>query len=59
MKRTTGSLHEEQHTALIVSHSIALREKKVFQAKAVEKIERKYFKFNIDFFIPKIMLLLR
>jgi len=43
-----GTLHEQQYTFLIISHSDVLRTK-VFQTKVVEKIET-HFVFNNFFF---------
>jgi hypothetical protein len=48
----TGTLHEDQYTFLIISHSILLRMRNTSD-KFVEKTKNTQFMFNKDFFFSE------
>jgi len=49
MTRLTGTLHEDQHTFLIISHSVLLRMRNVSDKRCREN-QNTHFVFNIFFF---------
>ena len=52
--RITGTLHEDQYTFFIISHSVLLRMRNVSESKSKQS-EITHFVFNYGFFFSEIV----